>query len=245
VLGPAALLHLSLTFPRRNRLLVRLDSLGPVMPRLGTLSLLAFVYALPLAMSELLRETRWQLGALYGAVNVGDIPILKPLPGQLDWVASTVFVMVALLGGAVLAMLLSYLSPPAPFMRVQVRWILVALATLFVSEVWGRALPVAQNYLAHQVVETPAPPVPEEFAWVALPVAVGVAVRMFRLNLGVSAPAVGSLSATGARTIDPLAGPLSTLRCVGASPRTDGITWGIRHLLLEMGSDDHRNRKPV
>jgi hypothetical protein len=62
---------------------------------------------------------------------------------------------------------------------------------------------------------------------------------MFRLNLGVSAPAVGSLSATGARTIDRLAEPLSTLRCVaGASPRTDGITWGIRHLLLETRCPD-------
>jgi serine phosphatase RsbU (regulator of sigma subunit) len=186
VLGPAALLHLFLVFPRRNPMLVRLDSLGPRTLRIGTLSLLLLVYALPIAISILQRETYRRLGVLYGPIQAGDLPLMRPLPGQQDWVAAIVFVVVALLGGAVLALLYTYFRTESRGVRAQVRWILGALAVLLVSEVWGRGLPVAQNYLAQRVVEAPAVPLPELIAWVALPAAVGAAVvrnQLFDIRL--------------------------------------------------------------
>jgi SAM-dependent methyltransferase len=63
-----------------------------------------------------------------------------------------------------------------------------------------------------------------------LPVPVAVAARMFRLNLGVWGANRWVVEQYGADTIDRLNAQLGAL-C--ASVRPAGITWGMRHLLLE------------
>jgi SAM-dependent methyltransferase len=60
-----------------------------------------------------------------------------------------------------------------------------------------------------------------------VPVPTALAARMFRLNLGVWGANPWIVERYGAATIDRLDAQLS------ASPRPDGITWGMRHLLLE------------
>jgi SAM-dependent methyltransferase len=63
-----------------------------------------------------------------------------------------------------------------------------------------------------------------------LPVAAAHAARMFRLNLGVWGANRWVVEQYGADTIDRLDVQLGAL---SASLRPDGITWGMRHLLLE------------
>lgn len=71
-----------------------------------------------------------------------------------------------------------------------------------------------------------------EVAVVAAPV--GLAARMFGLNLGVWGASRWIVERYGTHTIDRLA---ETLGALSSSPRLDGITWGMRHLLLERLSD--------
>jgi serine phosphatase RsbU (regulator of sigma subunit) len=188
VLGPAALVHLSLIFPRRSPLLVRLDSVGPAKLRVGRLALPIVAYAAPVAIGLTLVETAsgGQIGALHNAIQAGDMPLLRPLPGQANWTSAIVFVVGALLAGAVLALSYTYLHPPSASARVQVRWILAAMVVLFVSQLWGLCLPVLLDYLRQQRVALPPPPIPEQLAWMALPLAVGLAIirnQMFDIRL--------------------------------------------------------------
>jgi hypothetical protein len=191
VLGPAALVHLFLVFPRRSPLLVRLDSLGPPKLRIGTFVPLLMFYCLPITIALVLLESAEPLGVLRGGVPLfAQIPLPLPLPGQRNWVAPIVFLVAAMLLGAVFALSQIYLRPTSAGVRVQMRWVLGALVVLFVSELWGRGVYVVQGYLAHRPVGLPPPPLPEAFAWLALPVAVGVAVvrhQLFDIRLLVRA----------------------------------------------------------
>jgi sigma-B regulation protein RsbU (phosphoserine phosphatase) len=191
VLGPAALVHLFLVFPRRSPVLVRLDSLGPPKLRIGTFVPLLMLYCLPIAIALILLEAAEPLGVLRGGVlQHAEISLPQPLPGQRNWVAAIVLLVAAMLLGAVVALSQTYLGPPSPGARVQMRWMLGALVVLFVSELWGRGVYVIQGYLTHQAVGLPPPPLPEALAWMALPVAVGVAVvrhQLFDIRLVVRA----------------------------------------------------------
>jgi SAM-dependent methyltransferase len=75
-----------------------------------------------------------------------------------------------------------------------------------------------------------------------LPVPVALAARMFRLNLGVGGANPWVVERYGAGTIDRLDMQLGAL-C--ASSRPAGITWGMRHLLLERESHGTPTTFPV
>jgi hypothetical protein len=86
-------------------------------------------------------------------------------------------------------------------------------------------------YAGPRLAALPPPGAAVRLSEVAVvPVPIARAARMFRLNLGVWGAGRWVVERYGADTIDRIDVQLGAL---SASPRPSGITWGMRHLLLE------------
>ncbi|MBI2865257.1 MAG: cyclic nucleotide-binding domain-containing protein [Chloroflexi bacterium] len=151
IIGSAALMHLCLVFPAPHPLLARLASLGP-RPLAPVGGATAALYLIPLAVA---------LGVFLGPA------IIWP------W---SYFLVIALLGLALLALARSILHPADPTARAQLKWIAGPLVVGFSVLALGPGVSAVTGTYNETVTSTAA-----VAAWGLFPLGVGVAILRYRL----------------------------------------------------------------